>query len=79
MNIPAVWYFANIIGVERFSQHIEDMTEDVISYRNRNTPSCVSNGCPAGEAIRRLHTDNTDLAFTNLLGYLSTDGYFLAF
>ena len=79
MNFPTIWHFTYIFGVKWFTQHVEDMAEDVIAYRNRNTSACISNGRPTGKPIRCLHTNHTDFAVTNLLGDLSTDSYFLTF
>ena len=78
MDLPTVVDRPDVAGVERLAEHVEHVAEHRVAYGHGDAPAGVAHRGASHQAVRRLHADAADAAFTDLLGHLGGDGHVLA-
>ena len=74
MDLPAILDGADVVGVERLAENVEDVAEDGVADGHRQSPSEVAHRRAPAQAVGGLEADAADPALADLLGHLGGDG-----
>ena len=74
MDLPPVLDGADVVGVERLADHVEDVAEGGVADGHGQAPAEVAHRRAPVQAVGRLQADAADPALADLLGDLGGDG-----
>ena len=74
VDLPAVLDRADVVGVERLAEHVEDVAEGGVADGHGQAATQVAHRRAPVQAVGGLEADAADPALADLLGHLGGDG-----